>query len=85
MPNLSKEDAVFAADKVTSYFNKFNRIDDYFRFRKKERVKSIPTSLFGGPEDDLFSDYSMSPEDMNFRLCLEPNLMKPTSLPVVVS
>ena len=85
MPNLSKEDAIFAADKVTSYFNKFNRIDDYFRFRKKERVKSIPTSLFGGPEDDLFSDYSMSPEDMNFRLCLKPNVYFDDHLEIVAS
>ena len=40
MPNLSREDGIYAADKIVSYFSNFNRIDDYFRFRKTERIKN---------------------------------------------
>ena len=64
---LSKPDAVYAATKVMKYFEDFSRIDDYFRARKIERVKNIPVALPGmGLEDDLFSDFDMHPEDMNF-------------------
>ena len=63
MPNLSKEDAITVANKVVDYYSNFNRIDDYFRHKKSEKIKNIPTSLFGGPEADLFSDYSMNPEE----------------------
>ena len=73
MPNLSREDAISVADKVVNYYSNFGRIDDYFRHRKIERIKNIPTSLFGGPEVDLFSDYSINPEDMNFKICIKPN------------
>ncbi len=85
MPGLNKEDAVYAADKVVSYFSNFNRIDDYFRYRKIERLKSIPTSLFGGPEADLFSDYSISPENMEFRICQKPNAYFDNHLEIIAS
>ena len=66
---LNKQDAVYAATKLMNYFEDFNRIDDYFRARKIERVKNIPVSLPGfGLEDDLFQDYDMHPEDMNFSI-----------------
>ena len=51
------------------YFEDFKRIDDYFRARKIERVKNIPVALPGmGLEDDLFQDFDMHPEDMNFSI-----------------
>ena len=51
------------------YFKDFNRIDDYFRARKIERLKNIPVSLPGmGLEDDLFQEFDMHPEDMNFSI-----------------
>ena len=66
---LEKQDAVYAATKLMEYFKDFNRIDDYFRARKIERVKNIPVALPGfGLEDDLFQDYDMHPEDMNFSI-----------------
>ena len=64
---LEKQDAVYAATKLMNYFNDFDRIDDYFRARKIERVKNIPVSLPGFClEDDLFQEWDMHPEDMNF-------------------
>ena len=51
------------------YFEDFGRIDDYFRARKIERVRNIPVALPGmGLEDDLFSDFDMHPQDMNFSI-----------------
>jgi len=71
---LEKQDAVYAATKLMKYFQDFNRIDDYFRARKIERVKDLPTPLPGmGLEDDMFQDYDMSPEDMDFKVVAIPN------------
>ena len=66
---LKKQDAIYAATKLMNYFNNFDRIDDYFRARKIERVKNIPTPLPGfGLEDDMFQDFDMHPEDMDFSI-----------------
>ena len=66
---LERQDAIYAATKLMKYFSNFNRIDDYFRARKIERVKNIPASLPGmGLEDDLFQDFDMHPEDMDFSI-----------------
>jgi hypothetical protein len=66
---LEKQDAIYAATKIMYYFKDFNRIDDYFRARKIERLKNIPVSLPGmGLEDDLFQEFDMHPEDMNFSI-----------------
>ena len=66
---LERDDAIFAATKLMTYFKDFGRIDDYFRARKIERVKNIPTALPGfGLEDDMFQSYDMHPEDMNFKI-----------------
>ena len=52
---LEKQDAIYAATKFMKYFENFNRIDDYFRTRKIERVKNIPVGLPGlCIEDDMF-------------------------------
>ena len=66
---LNKQDSLYAATKVMKYFEDFGRIDDYFRARKIERVRNIPVALPGmGLEDDLFSDFDMHPQDMNFSI-----------------
>ena len=66
---LERNDAIFAATKLMNYFKDFGRIDDYFRARKIERVKNIPRALPGlGLEDDMFQNYDMHPEDMNFKV-----------------
>ena len=71
---LNREDALWAAEKLTNYFKDFDRIDDYFRARKIERVKNLPTPLPGmGLEDDMFQDFDMHPQDMNFKIAEIPN------------
>ncbi len=55
---LDKQDSIYAATKLMRYFKDFNRIDDYFRARKIERVRDIPAPLPGmSLEDDMFQDY----------------------------
>ena len=57
---LNKQDAIHSATKLIKYFKDFERIDDYFRARKIERVKNIPQALPGmGLEDDMFQAYDM--------------------------
>lgn len=66
---LSKEDALFAAQYFRDYFQDFGRIDDYLRRVKLERISKLPTMLpmfsYG---DEMFSDFHMHPNDMDFRI-----------------
>ena len=68
---LNREDALYAANVFIDYFQNFGRIDDYLRRVKLERMSNYPTSLPGmGPQDDMFDDFSMHPNDMDF-VCRE--------------
>ena len=64
---LNKTDAYFAANVFEEFFDTFNRIDDYMRQIKMERMETFPYSLPGmGPENDLFDKFDMHPNDMDF-------------------
>jgi len=64
---LSYKDAVYAANVFTEFFSNFERIDDYMRKIKLERMETFPYSLPGmGPETDLFDKFDMHPNDMEF-------------------
>ena len=66
---LNEQDTYWAAAKLVNYFSDFKRIDDYFRSRKIDRIKEMPTPLFGlGPEDELFQDFDVHPQDMDFEV-----------------
>ena len=66
---LTPEDTLYAYGKINEAYGSINRIDDFFRMKKIERIKEIPPTLFGlSHEDDLFPDFSMHPEDLNFRI-----------------
>ena len=68
---LNREDALYAANVFVEYFQNFNRIDDYLRRVKLERMSNYPTSLPGmGPQDDMFSDFTIHPNEMDF-VCRE--------------
>ena len=78
---LERKDAIYIAQKLMNYFKDFNRIDDYFRARKIERVKNIPAPLPGmALEDDLFQNFDMHPEDMNFEVVQIPTKLFDTLL-----
>ena len=67
MSNLTHEQAVKCAKVFSDYFDKFGRIDEYMREQKMASMAERSPVLFGmGPEEDLFSDFTMSPADMEF-------------------
>ena len=66
---LSPSDANYAADKFIDYFANTGRIDEYLRTVKLDRISNQPVALPGfGPEDDLFTDFDMHPEDMDIKI-----------------
>ena len=68
---LNRTDAIYAANIFTDYFASFGRIDDYLRKVKLERMSNYPSSLPGmGPQDDMFDDFSIHPNEMEF-VCRE--------------
>ena len=86
---LTKTDAYYAANIFEQFFNTFNRIDDYMRQIKMERMESFPFSLPGmGPENDLFDKFDMHPSEMEFSVtpCRQAQFMSymeiTTSAPV---
>ena len=48
---LSESDAIYAAVTFINYYSCFNRIDDYLRHVKKERIADRPGYLFSAEED----------------------------------
>lgn len=75
---LSEENAIWAANQFIEYYSKFNRIDDYLRYVKKSRIDNSLGKLFG-PEDEMFSDFSISPEQMSFTIHEVDTSSKPRS------
>ena len=66
---LSESDAAYAADQFINYFSNLGRIDEYLRNVKLDRMSKMPTYLPGcGPEEDMFDDFDIHPNDMNFKV-----------------
>jgi hypothetical protein len=78
MSLLSESDAIWAADQFIEYYSKFNRIDDYMRFVKQSRIQNSSGKLFG-PEEEIFSDFSVEPNDMSFTIREVDTSSKPKS------
>jgi len=69
MKTLSKEQALYCANIFKNYFSDFKRIDEYMREQKLDSIQSIPTSLPGmSLDEDLFSNFLMSPKEMNLKV-----------------
>lgn len=66
---LTKQQAIYCANIFSEYFDKFEKIDDYIRDQKIKHLSDRSPSLPGmGPESELFSDFSMHPQNMNFEI-----------------
>ena len=63
--SLTKEDAIYISDVFEDYFGHLERIDDYMREQKLASLAELPSNPLFPPEDDLFSDFSMHPNDMD--------------------
>ena len=70
-PSLASE----GASIVTEYFESFKNIEEYMRTEKLKAIERNVETTFPGMElkHDLFSDFDMSPEDMNFEIIENPN------------
>ena len=83
---LTQEQAVHCANVFSDYFDKFGRIDEYMREQKLASMAERSPVLFGmGPEEDLFSDFTMSPADMEFELIELPQERWDTYLNMISS
>ena len=64
---ITKEDGLYVANAFKDYFNNFENIEQYMRDEKLKSLEDLPATLFP-IEDDLFSDFSMHPNDMDLSL-----------------
>jgi len=83
---ITSETALNCSKIIIDFFSDFKRIDDYFRIKKIERVKDIPTPIPGfSIEDDMFQNYDMSPEEMDIDVAENKNEVFDTMLEKVAS
>lgn len=67
--SLNYEQALHCAKVFEEYFGDFNRIDEYMREQKLNSLAELSSALPGfGPEEELFSDFTMNPQDMDFEI-----------------
>ena len=81
---LEREDALVCAKAFADYFGDIGSIEQYMRDEKLKDLESMPSSLFP-PEDDLFSDFSMHPKDMDIDVVEIPNEQWETLLSITSS
>jgi hypothetical protein len=56
---LTHTDALYAANAFEEFFGSIERIDEYMRMVKMERMAEFPPALPGmGPEEDLFNNFT---------------------------
>lgn len=65
---LTKEDALHCAKVFEDYFGNFNRIDEYMRDQKLASLSEMSLNPLFAPEDELFSDFTMHPKDMDIEV-----------------
>lgn len=69
---LTKEQALVCARMFSDYFDRYENVEQYMRDQKLNSMNEKPMTLPGmSPEDDLFSDFTMHPNDMEFKI-VEP-------------
>lgn len=66
---FTKDDAIHCAKVFQDYFGSFDRIDEYMRDQKLNSLADLPTNPLFPIEDELFSDFTMHPNDMDFEVC----------------
>jgi hypothetical protein len=69
---LTREQALHCSKTFHNYFSNIGSTEEYMRDEKLKNVAEMPSTLFP-IEDDLFSDFTMHPKDMNIEVCEIPN------------
>lgn len=66
---LTQDQALHCAKQISNYFDNFESVEDYMREQKLNSLSDRMVTLPGmGPEEDLFSDFSIHPQDMEFEV-----------------
>jgi len=65
---LEKEAAIYVSKVFHDYFCSHASIEEYMREEKLRSVADIQSSALFPPEDDLFSDFTMHPKDMEIEV-----------------
>jgi hypothetical protein len=81
---LTREQALHVSKVFHDYFSNIGSTEEYMRDEKLKNVADMPSSLFP-PEDDLFSDFSMHPKDMDIDVCEIPGSQFETLLAITSS
>jgi hypothetical protein len=81
---LDRESALVCAKHFADYFGNITSIEQYMRDEKLKNLDNIPSSIFP-PEDDLFSDFTMHPNDMDIDVVEIPNEQWETLLAITSS
>jgi len=81
---LTREQALHCSKVFHDYFSNIGSTEEYMRDEKIKNLEDLPSSLFP-PEDDLFSDFSVHPKDMDIEVCEIPNAQFETLLAITSS
>jgi hypothetical protein len=81
---IERADALHVAKSFHDYFSNIGTTEEYMRDEKLKSVADIPQSLFP-IEDDLFSDFSMHPKDMDIEVTEMPSQQFQTLLDITSS
>lgn len=65
---LTKEDALYVMQCFEDYFGNFRRIDQYMKDQKLASLAEMPTNPLFDPADDLFSDFTIHPNEMEIEV-----------------
>ena len=71
--SFDKDDAIYVSSVFEDYFGNFERIDQYMKDQKLNSLSGMNVNTLFPPEEDLFSDFSMHPNDMDFDVMTVPN------------
>ena len=65
---LTRDQALHCSKVFHDYFSNMGSTEEYMRDEKLKNLSNMPSSLFP-IEDDLFSDFTMHPNDMDIEVC----------------
>ena len=71
--SFDKDDAIYVSSVFEDYFGNFERIDQYMKDQKLNSLSGMNINTLFPPEEDLFSDFSIHPNDMDFDVMAVPN------------
>ena len=81
---LTREQALHVSGVFKDYFSNIGSTEEYMRDEKLKNIATLPSTLFP-IEDDLFSDFTMHPNDMDIEVCEIPNDQFETLLAITSS